>query len=108
MSRESILQSIREEDLSILKDDSIVGLFNDKKFCKECVATCVIDTGYDFFGATTLSITTFSIAAFSLMTLSIMTFSIMTLSITGLFTTLSITGLFTTLSINDTQLGHSA
>jgi hypothetical protein len=44
LSRESILQSIREHDLSILKDDTIVGLFNDKKFCKECIATCVMET----------------------------------------------------------------
>ena len=45
LSREAILSSIREdEDLSILKDDINKNLFNDKKFCKECISACVIDT----------------------------------------------------------------
>ena len=45
LSREAILSSIREDqDLSILKDDINKNLFNDKKFCKECITACVIDT----------------------------------------------------------------
>ena len=45
LSREAILSSIREDqDLSILKDDINKNLFNDKKFCKECISACVIDT----------------------------------------------------------------
>lgn len=45
LSREAILSSIREEkDLTVLTDDANKNLFNDKKFCKECMATCVVDT----------------------------------------------------------------
>jgi len=45
LSREAILSSIREEqDLSILRDEMNKNLFNDKKFCKECVTACVVDT----------------------------------------------------------------
>ena len=45
LSREAILSSIREDqDLSILKDDINKNLFNDKKFCKECITACVFDT----------------------------------------------------------------
>jgi hypothetical protein len=32
--------------MSPLKDESTVSLFNDKKFCKECVATCVTETRF--------------------------------------------------------------
>ena len=34
LSREAILQSLKDEDLSVLKDDINKNLFNDKKFCK--------------------------------------------------------------------------
>lgn len=44
LSREAILVSIRECDLSVLKDEVNKSLFNDKKFCKECVTVCVLDT----------------------------------------------------------------
>ena len=45
LSREAILSSIREDqDLSVLRDEINKNLFNDKKFCKECIAACVIDT----------------------------------------------------------------
>ena len=30
-------QSLREEDSSVLKDEINQSLFNDKKFCRECV-----------------------------------------------------------------------
>ena len=44
LSREAILASLRECDLSVLKDDINKNLFNDKKFCKECISVCVNDT----------------------------------------------------------------
>ena len=44
LSREAILASIRECDLSVLKEDVNKPLFNDKKFCKECITVCVNDT----------------------------------------------------------------
>ncbi|XP_059085448.1 short transient receptor potential channel 6-like [Tigriopus californicus] len=44
LSREAILQAIKDEDLSVLKEDVNRNLFNDKKFCKECVTTAVAST----------------------------------------------------------------
>ncbi len=44
LSREAILQSLREHDLSVLKEETNKNLFNDKKFCKECITVCVQDT----------------------------------------------------------------
>ena len=41
LSREAILASLRECDLSVLKDEVNKNLFNDKKFCKECINVCV-------------------------------------------------------------------
>jgi hypothetical protein len=41
LSREAILASIREHDLSCLKEEVNKTLFNDKKFCKECITVCV-------------------------------------------------------------------
>lgn len=41
LSREAILASLRESDLSVLKDEVNKNLFNDKKFCKECITVCV-------------------------------------------------------------------
>ena len=41
LSREAILASLRECDLSVLKDEVNKNLFNDKKFCKECITVCV-------------------------------------------------------------------
>ena len=41
LSREAILASIRECDLSVVKDEVNRNLFNDKKFCKECITVCV-------------------------------------------------------------------
>ncbi len=46
LSREAILSSIREQDLTFLKEETNMGLFNDKKFCKECISTCVMETRY--------------------------------------------------------------
>lgn len=44
LSREAVLASIRECDLSGLKDELNKTLFNDKKFCKECISVCVKST----------------------------------------------------------------
>ena len=45
LGREAILSSIREDkDLTALTDEANKNLFNDKKFCKECMAACVVDT----------------------------------------------------------------
>ena len=41
LSREAILASLRECDLSVLKDEVNKNLFNDKKFCKECITVTV-------------------------------------------------------------------
>ena len=41
LSREAILASLRECDLSVLKDEVNKNLFNDKKFCKECISVTV-------------------------------------------------------------------
>ena len=41
LSREAILASLRECDLSVLKDEVNKNLFNDKKFCKECITVSV-------------------------------------------------------------------
>lgn len=41
LSREAILASLREADLSLLKEEVNKNLFNDKKFCKECITVCV-------------------------------------------------------------------
>ena len=41
LSREAILASIRECDLTVVKDEVNRNLFNDKKFCKECITVCV-------------------------------------------------------------------
>ena len=42
MSREAILQSVKEEDVSVFKDELNKTLFNDKKFCKE-VASVIVE-----------------------------------------------------------------
>lgn len=45
ISREAILSSIRDDqDLAALKDEANKNLLNDKKFCKECITACVVDT----------------------------------------------------------------
>lgn len=41
LSREAILAALREGDLTVLKDEVNKNLFNDKKFCKECITVCV-------------------------------------------------------------------
>jgi hypothetical protein len=38
-----VLQALREEDTSVLKDEVNQSLFNDKKFCRECVKVCATE-----------------------------------------------------------------